>query len=115
MIVRAVDLDTGLIELREQPVDRYLQYVRELCDCYIGHLYSIPGGDQPFLLTHLEPVFPCLHDELAGFFCRQTIDIRQVIHGLLGEIFPRAHTTASQRERRSGSCPRAQQILGRHR
>ena len=37
-VLRAVDLDPGLIELLEQPVDRYLQHLGELCDGDICHI-----------------------------------------------------------------------------
>jgi hypothetical protein len=36
-IVGALDLDAGLIELHEQPVDRYLQYFGKLGDSYFSH------------------------------------------------------------------------------
>jgi hypothetical protein len=36
-IVRAGDLDAGLIELHEQPIDRHLQDFGELCNCDFCH------------------------------------------------------------------------------
>src|SRR5262252_1436050 len=46
----------------------------------------------------LEPDFARLHDELAGLFGRQPLDIQQVIDGLVGEILARAYATARQRQ-----------------
>jgi hypothetical protein len=37
-------------------------------------------------------MFTRLHDEFAGLFGRQTLDIEQVVDGLLSEIFASAHT-----------------------
>ncbi len=36
-VFRATDLDTGLVELRKQFLDRYLQNLGELCNCHICH------------------------------------------------------------------------------
>ena len=36
-VLGAVDLDPGLVELLQQPVDRHLQHLGELRDCYICH------------------------------------------------------------------------------
>ncbi len=36
-VFRAADLDTGLIELRKQLLNRYLQYLGKLCNCDICH------------------------------------------------------------------------------
>jgi hypothetical protein len=35
--VRAADLDAGLVELRQQPVDRNLEHLRELADRNFRH------------------------------------------------------------------------------
>jgi hypothetical protein len=39
-VFRAVDFDAGLIELLQQPIDRYLQHLSELSDGYICHTCS---------------------------------------------------------------------------
>ena len=39
-VLGAVDLDPGLIELLQQPIDRYLQHLGELRDRYICHTAS---------------------------------------------------------------------------
>ena len=39
-VLGAVDLDAGLIELLQQPIDRYLQHLGELRDGYICHTCS---------------------------------------------------------------------------
>jgi hypothetical protein len=43
-IVRAGDLDAGLIELHEQPIDGHLQDFRKLCNCDFCHWHSSLSG-----------------------------------------------------------------------
>ena len=64
----AGDLDSGGLELHEQPVDRYLQDLGKLRNGDIGHRFSSGA-------TGFEPDLACLHDELAGFFGRKPFDV----------------------------------------
>src|SRR6201994_3787564 len=68
------------------------------------------------LLARFEPVGTRRHDELAGFVSLEPIDIRQIVHRLLGQLFPRTHATACQRERQvRAHALEQQQVIGRHR
>ncbi len=81
LVGRSCHLDAGLIELHEQLLDRNLQHLGELGNCYVCHLSRPP---RPSAVTRGEPVLAGLHDELAGFFDRQTLDIEQIVYRLLG-------------------------------
>ena len=110
-VVGAVDLDAGLIELHEQPVDRHLQDLGKL-----GNGTSAIAIRTLRPLTRLEPGRARRHDELAGFFGRQPLDVRQIVHRLLGEILARAHAAARQRQRQiRAHALEQQQVVGRHR
>jgi len=112
-VLGARDRDTGLIELRDQAVDRHLEHVGELSNGYISHSgFLAPGA----LSLRLEPMRARLHDQSAGFLGRQAVDIRDVVDALLGQLFTRAHAAARERQRqvRPHAIER-QQIVGRHR
>ena len=66
----AIDLDSGGLELHEQPVDRDLQDFSKLCNGDIGHKSPNASG-----ATGFEPDLAGLHDELAGLFGRQPFDV----------------------------------------
>jgi hypothetical protein len=36
------------------------------------------------------------HDQLAGFFGRQSFDVREIIHRLVGEILARAYAASGK-------------------
>ncbi len=76
-IVRAGDFDTRLIQLHEQPIDRHLQYLGELGNCYFCHRLYNPTEAS---MARVEPRCPGRHDQLAGFIGRQTFDVLQIVH-----------------------------------
>jgi hypothetical protein len=79
-IVRAGHLDARLIELHEQPIDRHLQDLGELGNGYFCHRLKPHSAS----VTRVEPRGPGRHDQLAGFFGRQTFDVREIIYRLVG-------------------------------
>ena len=109
--VGAFDLDAGLVELHEQPVDRHLQDLGKLGNCYFSHALH-PRR----LLARFEPVSARLHDELAGLFGAEPLDVRDVVDGLLGQLLTRAHAASREREREiRAHALEQQQIVCRHR
>jgi hypothetical protein len=46
-VLRSLDLDAGFLELREQPVHRHLEDLRELLDRHIGHRCHPPPAVRP--------------------------------------------------------------------
>src|SRR5438552_14371734 len=68
------------------------------------------------LLARFEPVSTRRHDELAGLVSLEPIDIRQIVHGLLRQLFPCAHAAACQGERKvRAHALEQQQVIGWHR
>src|ERR1700733_12832130 len=75
-IIRAADLDSGLIQLHEQPVHRHLQHFGKLRNGYFGHELK---SSLPSLAARFEPGRARRHNKLAGLFGGQPFDVRKII------------------------------------
>ena len=102
-VIRAGHLNAGLIELRQQALDGYFQYLGKLANSHIRHERPpaplIYDAAQACCLRGVEPVLTRRHDERTRALGIHAVDLSQVVDRLLGQIFTRHDAPAGQRLR----------------
>ena len=74
LCIRTTDLDARFIELRQQLLNRHLQYFSKLSNCHFSHTLT-PHSRRLRLLFFLEPVCTRFHNKRRRFFFFQFTDL----------------------------------------